>query len=747
MPILRLLLLLAIFALSACGGKGASTTGSVSSSTGAAASSQSSSLASSVATSQSSTPAPLPITPPPDAGNTVTLRNASGAALSQQPLQFGRVFRQGEIADYPGLFLNGSAISSQAEVTQRWGDGSVRYAVLSTVLPSLGATGTSTLSFGSTSNAASPRTVADLLAQFADFDARIELTQGTTTHSLSARSMMLAGQVQWLAQGPLRYELLVADHVGRSRDVGFDAYKPLRPVFHVAFWPTLGKVRVRAVVESPNLDALEDVQYDAQITLGLSSPTTVYSRTGVPHIFGSRWSKTFWIGGAPEQRLDVDHNLAYLSATGMVPNYDTGNVQREADLAYSWSYWQSQPHDIYDRGFWTTYMPTTGMRGDIGPMPEFVERWLSSGDWRLREISLAQADLAGAWPLHFREHDASLKFDRAGTVLARGKPLSLNARPAIWFPNNNGQYPGALLTPRLPGATNWAPDGAHQPDPFGTVYLLTGDAYYLESLQLWAASQALAYAPGQYGRGKDGYGGITDQTRGNAWVIRSRSLAAALSPDGSAEKRYFYQLVEDAVALWEGQRGINDARFNAHPNRVWGATNAPQSWSPLRFWYRDTNSRSSAMWQEAFFLMELGIVRDMGMPVDSVLQEYSRVLTSQFTEPGYDPRYMGIYWAYTMGTGPSYTWYPTWTAFAAANDAEQPTASADAIKSFEGQSWPFYGVACAAASAVTTPYSDGLTAWYWLKAKIYDKVDMTHLELRRWKVMPRASIPPAPPAP
>jgi hypothetical protein len=695
-----------------------------------------------------SAPAPQPIAAPPDSTNTMTLNNVSAAAVTNWPLQFGRAFKPGEISNVPGILMNGTAISSQADVMQRWGDGSVRFAVMSTVIPTLSVNAPAQMTFGNSSASPGALSASQLLAQFPDFDAQIVVSESGTSHSASARSMIQAGAYSWLAQGPLRYELLVADHVTRAYDFGFDAYKPLRPTFIVSFWPTLGQVRVRTTMEEPNLDALESQVYDLNILLGLSHPTSVYSQTGVIHNFGSRWTQEFWVGGTPEAQVNIDNNVAYLAATGMIPNYDPGNTVPESYMASYFANWQKKlPLQIFSPGLWFSYMPTTGLRDDIGPMPEWVEMWLSSGDWRMRQIALTSADLAGGWRLNFRENDATASFDRASTTSAAGLPISLNVHPTLWFPDNNGAFAGAIGgSYNLPNSVNWVADGAHQPEPFGIAYLLTGDYYYLESMQLWAAAQAMSYAPGAYGRGASGYGGITDQVRGCAWAFRSRAFAAALSTDGSPMKRYLYQIVDDALAYWSGQRGVADSRLATHPNYVWAAANAPIDWSPLRFWAKDTSSQSSAFWQESYLVMELGIARDMGFQSGTLLSEYSKVLTGLPNTTDVDPSLLGEYYTYTMGAGPDYAWFSTWEQLASQNQQLQPTALTSAISAFDGQGDPSYPIEVNAAASTITSYDGGLVTWYWLANRVQNVVNLSTQD-RRWKLIPRATTPTAPPVP
>ncbi|KAF0979386.1 hypothetical protein FDP41_001729 [Naegleria fowleri] len=368
-----------------------------------------------------------------------------------------------------------------------------------------------------------------------DADISISLSGNGTIATVSARNLISQNLYYWnIQQGNIRCELVVTDHITRKADFGLNGPKSFRPIFYFEFWRSINRLRVRAVLENSNLDTLQDVMYNVTISKGYSSPSLVYSQNNVQHLFGARWTRIFWFGGQdPEPRVNFNYNLDYLSATFFIPNYPRNNTQKESQIQNYYYYWTQKPKGVMEAGYWTPYMPTTGMRDDIGIMPEFVHAWLTLGDWRYREISLVSADLAGGWKCHFREVDPQLYFDRNQTVPAIGKPISLNAHPSLWFPDNAGKYYGALNVPQLPNAKNWVFDGAHQPDPFSIPYILTGDSYYLESLQLWAASGVMRLNNGQYGRGMTGYGGINDQVRGQAWTFRTRCFAALLSPDNS----------------------------------------------------------------------------------------------------------------------------------------------------------------------------------------------------------------------
>src|SRR3954453_10082997 len=110
--------------------------------------------------------------------NTITITNKSGSTQTNYPLQFGRPFVQGEILDYPQVKINGTPVFTQTDVKNRWPDNSVKYAIIAVRIPSIPANYPVTLSFQhqpSGNNA--PIAAAELLRQFPDFDAIIQISK------------------------------------------------------------------------------------------------------------------------------------------------------------------------------------------------------------------------------------------------------------------------------------------------------------------------------------------------------------------------------------------------------------------------------------------------------------------------------------------------------------------------------------------------------------------------------------------
>ena len=113
---------------------------------------------------------------PRGVANSIVIRNAGRAGIRDYPFQFGRPFVQGAIAHAPQALLNGVAVPTQADVKNRYPDGSVEFAVIAVVIPSIPANGSAALTFkDTTANSNTPLTTAQMLGTNYNFDAAISL--------------------------------------------------------------------------------------------------------------------------------------------------------------------------------------------------------------------------------------------------------------------------------------------------------------------------------------------------------------------------------------------------------------------------------------------------------------------------------------------------------------------------------------------------------------------------------------------
>ena len=697
--------------------------------------------------------------------NSLTIREKAGVTTLNYPIQIGRPFMPGEVLNFPKAVIDGTAVTTQADVKSRWPDNSVKHAVLTFYIPKLTANSLLTVTFTnqSTGNNTGALTKAQMLSNTYNFDAGIELTQGTTKVSASAETMLNAGKYTNWNGGAVSTSIMIADHsAARAYDIGLDANKSFRPIFHATFWPTIKKVKIRVIGEIANTETLQDQLYSLTIKLGNKQTKTVYTKANIKHIAGSRWTKEFWLGDAPPA-IEINHNLSYLKETKFLPYYDTSRVISTAAITDAYNQWLATPKDLFDNGSLTKYMPTTGGRDEIGPYPTWTVRWLYTGDTRAQQQTFGNADLSAAFPVHFREGDSTKKFDRAQSISALGKVLSIEARPTIIL-NSGNQYinftytaPEDKITPVGTMSDNgWIPDSPHQPDYHSALYTLTGDYWYLEELYFWAAWSAAdpSYSDQYYGRGPTGnIGGIYGEIRGDAWILRTRAQTAFLAPDGSAEKAYFTTLTNDAIAIWEGVRNITGSTFQGTPNWNWGNSIGLQRYGnhgiptvpSLRFWEEgfnvppysaDADPANTALatlpWQHHYLLYSLGRAKELGFQTGPLLSWLGQLFIAELADPAYNP-YLAI--SYRMPTVKlaDYQYVPTWfderNGFLSSYNpqADFPSQILDA-----NNGYPMYLIA---AGSMLKNEPNGNLAWGFIQQNIL--VSPAINDNPRWAILPR----------
>jgi len=619
-------------------------------------------------------PEPEPEPPPSSSvDNTMTLYNESGAAVVDYPLQFARAFVEGEIPNYAQIVLDGIELPTQCDVKNRWGDGSVEFAIMAAVIPSLLPGVPATLQFA---NIASSTNTPAGRSSVPAYDARIMITNpvGGATAYASAREMLEAGHYSMWTSGPIAQTYLVADRsAARIHDIGWTANRSIHPWFVVTVWPTLGRVFTRFVGEICNTEAMEAQTYNLDLTVG---GVGVYSQHDIAHVPATRWTRTAWYGGVPEPKVNLYHNIAYLAQTGIVPRYDPAVAIPASTSEAHYANWLTTNRAIGGAGWWQPSMPTTGGRLDIGLAPSWNASALLSGDWRDREIALGQAELAGWWKRHIREGDA--------TKANLGRTIHCHTRGTYGFLDS--RFPGTTedaITIIDAGAANaWQADIAHHPDPFSLPYLMTGDPFFLDGLEMWQGCNSLWGNPGYrnyahmtcYGDG---------QPRAMGWMYRTLFNAAALLPDADPLKAVFEQMVDEAIAKDEGQRHINTTEFAGSAQHAFGAApigTTGDGWAgygpgPCRWWagaggYSATDPvyyntaicySASGHWMNFFVIAALGRGRELGYPVDALLEWAAPHVIGQFGTPGYPPQLVGQYVVPDLkkvGTGAA--WFASW---------------------------------------------------------------------------------------
>ncbi|HEY3912275.1 MAG TPA: hypothetical protein VGM07_20675 [Stellaceae bacterium] len=639
------------------------------------------------------------------------------------------------------------------------------------------------------------------------------LTQGTSAPTIataSARRMLQNGDYRLWTSGPVAQIVILADDTpSRKYDIGFgDGFHPFRPRFVATFWPQTHQVFVRAIGENGLTTELEDVSYALSLTGGAANPATEERLASLSQGAMQTWTKEFWLGGTPPPEVNIDNNLAYLESTRVIPNYDPSIRLSPATIAGDYAaWWANTSRDIGGSGAWTPGMPTTGARADIGPAPSWEVAWLYTGDWRLRQAALGNADLAAWWPANLRETDTTERLNVGDPVPVPpavgsgfGKPFSITDRvdagpgaggEGIFLTYNSDAH-NPPNTFKIVGPLNtngaWGYDVAHAPSPFFVPYILTGDPFYLEEMENWAAYDAAtnngATAAGSWqGRGPTGAeGGLYDQLRGDGWGLKNRAEAAFAVPDGDPFKTYLTTLTQEDIARWEGALRIADPVLGGSAEYAWARkTGDPESRNtpdaappPLHNWEdgaspgydgggqwraRLTEQGYTNQWMQWYVQYSIGRAAELGFAAGPLVAYSGQYLINEINVSGY-PKLVGAYLMPTSfeGSGPIRSWpaliadlspsYLTGVGWAGTTNAG-PIATF-----FNTQLYPqgYDAYVMAALSPLVDEAAPGAAqAEAWVKAHIHDPM-VSNGALERdpsWAIVPRTdrnTLPPQPTA-
>ncbi|HEX8477654.1 MAG TPA: hypothetical protein VF663_04940 [Telluria sp.] len=499
----------------------------------------------------------------------------TGVAQTNVPVTFGQVFAVGDLKKSDSLVgtLDGAAVPLQVDVKATHADGSVRHAIISAIVPKLAAGKTGTMSLSAGGNVLQVSGNAGELTN-AGFTASVSAIIAGVKYSASADQLLKSGaKATWLA-GPVANEWHVSAPLVTAAGV---AHPHLTARFAIRYYTTVQKARVDVTIE--NAWAYEpgpkNFTYDADVTIGGKS---VYNKAGLTHFHHARWRKVFWYGAAPA--VNVQSNVPYLISSRAVPNYDQSTKPAEKVLAS-----MRRAVDPMGIGMATAYMPNTGAHDDIGILPAWQAAYVLSMDVRARDATLATADGAGTWSMHYRDR----KTDR---------PVTLKDHPRMTIVGRTSDAGNdAFPAPAGDVSTPYTHDIPHQPSLAYLPYLLTGDHFYLEELQFWAMYDAFASNP-NYRGAADGLV-IPEQLRGQAWALRTLAQAAAVTPDADPLKAELLRITNSNLAWY-------NANYSQNP-----AANKLGVMTHYYSMHYDTGTQV-APWMDDFFTSVVGYAADLG---------------------------------------------------------------------------------------------------------------------------------------
>ncbi|MCX7745338.1 MAG: right-handed parallel beta-helix repeat-containing protein [Clostridia bacterium] len=593
---------------------------------------------------------------------TLQVEELDGVATNNYPLMISHVFKKGDYANNVTVRVNGVNIPTQTDVKVRYDDGSVRHALISCVLPRLGARETLTLTLvkGGNNNNSQWVTKDQLLTTH--FNTNLSFTGGKN-FSISIRDMLkrVNTSPNYWVKGAIASEFMLNDLTLTPPS------QQLNVKANARVFPGWNGIRIFLIVENVWGD------YRGRVDYTVNAPEIGLNST-VAHIANTRWGKEFWLGQKPS-KINVKYNPRYLMDSGHLPNYDDSFRIPASTLDSDYTQWLASDRGFMGNGFLQKYFPTTDGRDEIALYPKWAACWTLGQDKRMREITEGHGLLSGAIPIHFRESNANKALKLGGT----GRMITIDDRPTIDL--SDLAYEWTRPEDKLPAAVGnastggWTVDRAHQPSLAYVPYLMTGDYYYLEEMYFWAAYDLAAcnFSP-DWGRNY-AQGLIRDQVRGEAWAIRNISDAAALAPDGDPEKAYLLEKVYNNISSWETKYITN----NYHPLHFWGVISNRGSDGGRPDDTLVPNVRSfTSPWMDDFVLITLGHMKEMEFKTQNLVNWLGQNVVDRFSHPEFNPFRGASYHIPATYTddpnvlSPEYN-YSTWAAVKAAFVTAEPT--------------------------------------------------------------------------
>lgn len=248
------------------------------------------------------------------------------------------------------------------------------------------------------------------------------------------------------------------------------------------------------------------------------------------HNARTRWKRTVWWNTEPS--IHIRHDKHYLINSKVVPNYNPLLTGDTAFIDAKWAEIQNNS-DIGKNGIQKAGMPAQGGSPGIGILPSWTSVYIVNQGEKAKKTMLLQGDLMGSWPVIFREYDTD-------------EPVNLAKWPMVTRTGSGGDsknlatgfqelLPNASQPSGIPSSGN-TPDVAHHPDMCFVPYLVTGDHYYMESMLFYMMFLLIQQNPaGSYRAGAKGLF-HRDQTRGNAWAMRTLAHNLYLLPDNHGHR-------------------------------------------------------------------------------------------------------------------------------------------------------------------------------------------------------------------
>jgi all-beta uncharacterized protein/VCBS repeat protein len=530
---------------------------------------------------------------------------------------FGEAVPQGQATT--GLQVG--TLPTQTDIKNRWPDGSIKFAIVTVNVPAAGNYAVTAAAGASGSFApAVPIATVTLTISGTSYVAALPSTPGTDV---------------WLA-GPLvrEWRNVVAPLAGAT------AHPFLRVIFDTRVYDD-GKAHVSFTVENVlNQTGATTTTYDVVVS---ANGQTLFTHAAVQHYYLTRWRKAYDLNGAPSivtpdvTPFNVSKAIPAINpVVALDPRVDTIGTN----------------YDILQSGALDQIMGAHGGRAELGPLPDWTARFLVKKNVTQGQFVMANADLAGSWPIHLREPDNA-------TLAGLGPEhfMSIDQEPNTVLAWNGSGVKGSPLPIAEygsgipgPGQSPLGPSNAHVPDLAFVPYMLTGDRYYADEMAFWANHGVLSTS----GHGTQGVL-QGNEVRGFGWVMRNLAEAAAYYPDASPMKAYLAQkTVNNLNWLDNYAKGLKTPS-----NPLW----IVYAWTPYD---RPEGPNYFTHWENNYLAYGIDRAIKLGFATDNAYRDAANDLQLKFftSDPDY-PRTEGAPYAIPYGNmnGTSVTFFTTMAQF------------------------------------------------------------------------------------
>ena len=497
--------------------------------------------------------------PPP---LTASFQLTSAVGGTSLPYTVGYAFPKATFAG--GTALTVDQGTAQILVKRSWNDGSIKHVVVSGHVNITGAGGTQAIQIV----AGTPAGGTVLTSASIQAAAPTASVQCGSIGTVSLSSLLATPFRTWVS-GPEMVECHYRAPVGS--DTTLVAW------FHVRLYKS-GQMWVRAICENgyvTNSQGTPSINktYSATAVIGSA---TVFSNATFSHAGHARWDAEGWIGGDPQ--ITPKHNVAQLIGTRLVPNYWKRNPSsaRLSGLP--------QTYTPNSRAGWTQSMGDTGYQDQIGLLPLWDALYCTSSDPRAFKAVVTHARALNSYGIVWREPADNLP-----------------ARPSVrstWSlqGNNQGGSPSQDA-----GTLTW--ESAHHGSGGYLAYLITGDYYFLETMQHQAS---MCYLCNGVSLGTGTSRQILGQSRAMAWCLRTIGQFAAIGPLGGATDAGTISVTSDYAALfnnnmdhWRSQ--LPDVKAGQNPLGILYCHETEAN---------DYGTGLMAPWQQHFVIQTIGHLSD-----------------------------------------------------------------------------------------------------------------------------------------